>query len=469
MEWMKYILAMLFGGCLLLMFGRKGNGRDKWIMGFGAGTCLASMELTVEYMFGAPQWKMAVSGLKGLAFFSAIVLAGYVCGWIFAEQKAILDTEIVHPVRQWMEDYQESFAQLSRSFCMVPQLAGETGSRGERIMQERLAQSRLAAAGQLHEMSQILVGTMERIYSTREDADLEQEIRKRMRLLGIQVHKAFFYNPQGRKRQIYMTMNTRRKICVPVKKIASALSDLLDCEMMPARDSRTFVSKDRVTVLFVEGMAYNVLYGVRKETRQDEAVSGDNFSVFWLPEGQFYAGLSDGMGSGIQACAQSELLLDLLEQFLEAGFTKETAVRMINSSIVLQPEEPVFSTVDLASIDLYTGVCDFLKAGACASFLKKENTVECIYGAGLPAGAVSQMSLEPFRIRMYDGNMLFMVTDGVMNALPEGQEEEIMKRLIRNLPAGTPAEMAERLMEQVKIYGEAADDMTILAAGVWKR
>ena len=44
-----------------------------------------------------------------------------------------------------------------------------------------------------------------------------------------------------------------------------------------------------------------------------------------------------------------------------------------------------------------------------------------------------------------------------------------MKRLIRNLPAGTPAEMAERLMEQVKIYGEAADDMTILAAGVWKR
>ena len=82
---------------------------------------------------------------------------------------------------------------------------------------------------------------------------------------------------------------------------------------------------------------------------------------------------------------------------------------------------------------------------------------------------MSQMSLEPFRIRLYDGNMLFMVTDGVMNALPEGQEEEIMKRLIRNLPAGTPAEMAERLMEQVKIYGEAADDMTILAAGVWKR
>ncbi len=212
-----------------------------------------------------------------------------------------------------------------------------------------------------------------------------------------------------------------------------------------------------------------MLYGVKKETRPDEAVSGDNFSVFWLPEGQFYAGLSDGMGSGVQACTQSELVLDLLEQFLEAGFSRETAVRMINSSIVLQPDDPVFSTMDLAAIDLYTGVCDFLKVGACASFLKKESGVECIRGAGLPAGVTSQLALEPYRMRMYDGNILFLVTDGVLGALPAGQEEEVMKELIWNLAPGTPAEMAERLMEQVKAYGQAVDDMTILVAGLWRR
>lgn len=469
MEWTKYILSLIFGGCLLAMFGRKEDGRGKWLLGLGAGTCLMAMELTVEYMLGEAPWKMIVSVMKGLAFFSAVVLAGYVRDWVFAERKSFSDMEIIHPVRQWMEDYQESFAQLSRSFCMVPQMAAEAGSRGDRIMLDRLAESRMAAAGQLREMSQILVGTMERIYSTREDAGLEQEIGKRLRLLGVRVYKVFFYNPQGRKRQVYVTMNTRRKICVPVKKIAAILSDLVDCEMMPARDSRSFISQDRVTVLFVEGMAYNVLYGVRKETRQQEAVSGDNFSVFWLPDGQFYAGLSDGMGSGIQACTQSELVLDLLEQFVEAGFSKETAVRMINASIVLQPEEPVFSTVDMASIDLYTGVCDFLKVGASTSFLKKENGVECIHGGGLPAGVTSQIPLEPFRIRMYDGNLLFLMTDGVIHALPEGEEEETMKHLIRNLPQGTPAEMAEKLMEQVRTYGEAADDMTILVVGIWKR
>ena len=44
-----------------------------------------------------------------------------------------------------------------------------------------------------------------------------------------------------------------------------------------------------------------------------------------------------------------------------------------------------------------------------------------------------------------------------------------MKELIWGLPEGTPAEMAERLMEQVQMYGEAADDMTILVVGLWKR
>ena len=52
MEWTKYVLSAIFGGCLLTLFGRKEEGRRKWLLGLGAGTCLTAMELTVEYMFG---------------------------------------------------------------------------------------------------------------------------------------------------------------------------------------------------------------------------------------------------------------------------------------------------------------------------------------------------------------------------------------------------------------------------------
>ena len=142
---------------------------------------------------------------------------------------------------------------------------------------------------------------------------------------------------------------------------------------------------------------------------------------------------------------------------------------MINSSIVLQPEPHVFSTMDLASVDLYTGICEFLKIGSAASFIRRERNVECIRGTGLPVGLGSELQLDPYRVRMYDGNLLFLMTDGVLSALPEGQEEAVMKDLIWNLPSGTPSEMAARLMEQVQAYGKAADDMTILVVGIWKR
>lgn len=468
MEWTKYVLALSMGAGLMIMFGRKGQKRNKWLLGAGAGIGLTAMEMVVQYIWNREIWEMAISVLRGTAFFSLLVLLGYGKEWLEARGQGREEKETVHPVRQWMQEYQESFAQLSRSFCMAP-LPVQGMDRADRIWQSRLAESRLAAAGQLQEMGNILEGAMERIYSTREDAGLEQEIGNRLRLMGVLVQRVFLYGVKGKRRQLYVTMRTKKKTCVPVKKIAQVLSEIVECEMMPARDSRSFVTQDRTTVLFVEGMAYNALYGVKKATRKDEAVSGDNFSVFWLPDGYFYAGVSDGMGSGLQACTQSELVLDLMEQFLEAGFSKETAVRMINSSIVLQPDSPVFSTVDLASIDLYTGVCDFLKIGAAPSFLRREHGVECIRGTGLPAGASSCLSLEPYRIRMYDGNLLFLVTDGVLNALPEGQEEEIMETLIRGLAPGTPSEMAERLLEQVQAYGGARDDMTVLVAGIWKR
>ena len=49
--------------------------------------------------------------------------------------------------------------------------------------------------------------------------------------------------------------------------------------------------------------------------------------------------LSDGMGSGLEACRESENVVDMLEQFVDSGFTGETAARMVNSVLNLQTRE----------------------------------------------------------------------------------------------------------------------------------
>lgn len=37
MEWTKYVLACTLGVCMLILFGRRDEGRDKWIFGLAVG------------------------------------------------------------------------------------------------------------------------------------------------------------------------------------------------------------------------------------------------------------------------------------------------------------------------------------------------------------------------------------------------------------------------------------------------
>ena len=104
--------------------------------------------------------------------------------------------------------------------------------------------------------------------------------------------------------------------------------------------------------------------------------------------------LADGMGSGAGACRESEKVIELLEQFMEAGFPQETAVRMINSCMLLQNQQQMFSTIDLCMVDLYNAKCDMIKSGASATFIKQENEIEVIGSSAFPAGLIQQSDYE---------------------------------------------------------------------------
>ena len=83
-------------------------------------------------------------------------------------------------------------------------------------------------------------------------------------------------------------------------------------------------------------------------------------------------------------------MVDMLEQFVDSGFTGETAARMVNSVLNLQTREGKFSTVDISIVDLYSGMCHFLKAGAATTFIKRDHWVEAISSTSLALGLVQQ-------------------------------------------------------------------------------
>ena len=344
-------------------------------------------------------------------------------------------------------------------------------ARQDLLWNNRMIENRLAVAEQLNEVARIMQRTAEEIYSVSGvPAQLEGQARKLLGKLHVVVKKMWtLEQPEGRQK-IYVTMRVRGGQCVTVGEVARRLSDLYKVRLVAARENRSVLNSEYTTVLFTEDTNYRVLYSAAKITKEKETVSGDSYTCC-DEDGHLVMCLSDGMGSGIAASRESEAVVELLEEFITSGFSKETAARMINSALVLQRSDGMFSTVDICSLDLYTGMCGFLKAGAAATFIRRDQWVETISSTSMAAGLVQQMDFDTSVRKLYDGEYLVMVTDGVLDALPLSREEETMKDILLDIHCSTPREFGRAVLEKVMSYGgyRARDDMTVLVAGIWKK
>ena len=81
--------------------------------------------------------------------------------------------------------------------------------------------------------------------------------------------------------------------------------------------------------------------------------------------------------------------MELMEQFLNAGFDRETSIKMLHSVMLLR-DSSCFSTMDLAAVNLYTGECELLKVGAAATFLKRGDWVETVSSTSMPMGIIGE-------------------------------------------------------------------------------
>ena len=83
--------------------------------------------------------------------------------------------------------------------------------------------------------------------------------------------------------------------------------------------------------------------------------------------------------------------------------------------------------------------------------------MEAISSESLAAGLMQQVDFETSSRKLYHGDYLIMMTDGVLDALPPEREEETMKEIIMDIHEETPREMSRRNP------GEGAWDTAITA------
>ena len=303
----------------------------------------------------------------------------------------------------------------------------------------RMIENRLAVAQQLMEVSRIMENVASDLYDLeRCTPQFEEDLRKSLRKNHVILRQAWMMDKVKGRRQVFLTMRARSGQCISMTEIAQLLSKSCESSMVPVNGSRCIVNGEYHTVHFIEDVSYQVLYGAARLTREEEKISGDNYVCRQEDGGRFVMCLSDGMGSGMEACKESETVVELLEQFMESGFSQETAAKMVNSALVLKGQDGMFSTVDICAVDLYTGICNFLKAGAASTFIKRDHWVESITSESLAAGLVQQIDFETASRKLYHGDYLIMMTDGVLDALPDQKEEETMKEIIMDVHEESP-------------------------------
>ena len=84
---------------------------------------------------------------------------------------------------------------------------------------------------------------------------------------------------------------------------------------------------------------------------------------------------------------------------------------------------------------------------------------------------MNSLEIDSVKRQLTDGTYVIMLTDGVLDALPDQKEEETMKEIIMDVHEESPKDFGRGILERVLGYSDyhARDDMTVLVAGVWKK
>lgn len=260
-----------------------------------------------------------------------------------------------------------------------------------------------------------------------------------------------------------------RKVCE--KRIIPLVSSIIGKEIVKKNSECS--SHGSCVIQLTEAQKYRVNTGIAKISKNNDAISGDNYSFQNLKDSKYMIALSDGMGSGEKAAKESIATITLLEQLMEAGLSKDIVINTVNSVLMSKSLDEAFSTIDLSIIDLYTAKVEFIKIGAVSSFVKRKNgDVEVIESSSLPAGIVNEIFLDSKILKLNDGDFVITMSDGILDADKNFiSNSNWVVELLKKSDSRNPQSVADEILDKAieKRQSKIDDDMTVLVTKIWKR
>ena len=346
--------------------------------------------------------------------------------------------------------------------------------RVNHMWRKKIGESRGLVAQQLQGVSNMIAQLANEIDSENSFAgSMEDRIAKELEKNGFSIDEVSVEHNKEDRLEIVI----QSRGCPGVKKCANEMESIISNATGKRMVRKGYVcspekAKPRCMIRFTNNEIFGVTIGIAKVNKNNNKVSGDSCTFMKLKDKKYILGLSDGMGAGESAASNSRVAIDLLEKFLDSGFDKDIAVKIINSVLVLKSAEESYATMDIAAIDLHSGQVEFVKIGSPPAYIKKRDKVEIIKGASMPAGILENLDMDISGTRVNAGDFIVMVTDGVTESdLKNDDFGDWIMNFLDQIETTNSQELADLIIEKaLQNYGEkVCDDMTVLVAKLWER
>ena len=398
---------------------------------------------------------------------------------------------------EWQEECQDAFAYITEytkrmgrlEYAVLPEYLQRVCPAAEELVEEwnrtqeaerlkratfsQMMEGKEALVHQLQETANCFLRISDEAGMSGEEVPEEdkKELATLLKRYHIKVQRVMAAGKKGKGREWLLLVRNTSKRGVSVRLLEHLLSEKLG---VPVREQNRWwrlFPGEAAELSFKEEPRYFALTGAAHSVKREQEISGDSFSFFYEDEGELTMILSDGMGSGEAASKESEELLSLLEQMLSAGFPEETAIRLINSVLALRVEQRSFATLDISRIHLHSGICEFIKIGGAVTYIKRGNWLERIETQTLPIGMVQRVEYDSLRKKLYDGDCIIMMSDGVLDAVPETERDAFLAGVIGADTQMDSQVMAGRILNaSLLLQGfEPKDDMTVLVCSIYER
>lgn len=337
--------------------------------------------------------------------------------------------------------------------------------------EKKMAENRKLVAEQLSGISNIMEGLMKDIdKSPVFKEDVEMQIYSSLKSQRVNIKNVMVAEYSEEDFEIYLEVGKCFKGENSLENVRDIVSEVVGIPLKGDFTVDTMKAREVNRYKLIKANRYGAITRIAKNSESFNVVSGDSYT-FGEEGNNYFAALSDGMGIGRRANFESTIAISLLEKFLEAGFDKEIALKTINSILMLKSEEEIFTTLDISTIDLYSGKLQTIKTGAAPTFIKKKDRVLVIDSNSLPVGMLKDVDLEIYEEYLDDGDFIIMMSDGVLESNEDANnKEKWIIDIIANIDSFNPQTVANMLMKEAKkaCHDEIKDDMTVLVTKVWK-